>query len=217
MLTHLLLQPVLVELAVLISDTDTLTQAINLYLDGATVEFARGVTTPPITTYRFYKELDARGIDRRGKISQRKEVPKGTLMRCKSCDREKPTDAFSKHSQSKGGYDVSRCKACKKAKQDWSKTPLEKRIYNRTKSRAQKKGIPFELELSDIVLPEVCPVFKKPFIYGDHSWTYSIDRIVPELGYISGNIMIISNKANMMKSAATVDEIRLLYEWVQTL
>ena len=189
-------------------------RAIAKYLEGSTVEEARGITAPPITTYMFYKGLDAHGINYRGKVSRKSEVPAGSMLECKSCQVHKPTDAFSKQPSCKTGYDVSRCKTCKKSKVDWALVPIENRMLNRTKARAQRKGLPFNLEISDIVLPERCPVFDKPFIYGDHLWTYSIDRLVPDTGYVRGNIMIISNKANMMKSTATTDEIGLLHKWM---
>ena len=36
----------------------------------------------------------------------------------------------------------------------------------------------------------------------------SLDRIVPELGYVKGNIRVISNRANHLKSDATLEEHR---------
>ncbi len=42
----------------------------------------------------------------------------------------------------------------------------------------------------------------------------SVDRIVPEKGYVPGNIQIISNKANMMKNSASLDELMKFAEWV---
>jgi len=34
-----------------------------------------------------------------------------------------------------------------------------------------------------------------------------IDRIIPELGYVEGNVMIISRRANVIKNDATADEL----------
>lgn len=140
---------------------------------------------------------------------------------CKTCKEEKPFGAFSIHLQCLLGIDISRCKECKKSfsksANQWAIKSIESKILNRVKTRAKEKGIPFNLELCDIVIPDVCPVFKVPFIYGDHSWTYSLDRIKPELGYVKGNVVIISNKANMMKNTATTEDIRMLYEWMLTL
>ena len=129
---------------------------------------------------------------------------------CKTCNKHRPESDFSKHKHCVGGFDTSRCKPCKKAKADWSKVPIERRIYNRAKSRAKQKGREFDLDLSDIILPEVCPVLGKPFVYGDPDWTYSIDRIDSNKGYIKGNINIVSNRANMLKNNATAEELKLI-------
>lgn len=196
------------------SDLD---RAIALYLEGSTVEQARGITSPPITTYSFYKRLNELGHAQRGKVSRRKVVPPDTLLTCLCCNKERPASDFSKHRYTKCGYDLGRCKACKKSKNDWSKVTPEKKIFNRAKYRASVKGIEFTITLEDIQLPTHCPVFKRPFIYGDHLWTYSIDRLDSSKGYVPGNIAIISNKANMMKSTATAEEVGQLYEWLRGL
>lgn len=196
---------------------ELLDEAVRLYLNGSTVEHARGVKTPPFTTYKFYKELELRGITPRGRVSKRSEVSEDTLLSCKNCDQTKTAKSFSKSPETLTGYDTSRCLLCKKSKIDWGAIPIENKIFNRTKARAKRKGIYFNIAIEDIVLPEKCPVFDKPFIYGDHLWTYSIDRIEPEKGYIKGNIAIISNKANMMKSTASKEEILKLYLWLDNL
>jgi len=42
----------------------------------------------------------------------------------------------------------------------------------------------------------------------------SLDRIIPNLGYIKGNIMFISHRANTIKNNLTLDEMKLLlYNW----
>ena len=44
----------------------------------------------------------------------------------------------------------------------------------------------------------------------------SLDRFIPEDGYIKGNVVWISGKANSMKSDASIEEVRLLYEWMNS-
>lgn len=88
-------------------------------------------------------------------------------------------------------------------------------MYNRVKARAKKYNLEFNLELSDIVLPEVCPVFNHPFIYGDVDWTYSIDRRDCSKGYVKGNIFIISNKANRIKNNASLEDLELLVKYLR--
>lgn len=88
------------------------------------------------------------------------------------------------------------------------------------RNRARKKSIPFTIRKEDIVIPEYCPVLgiKLARNFGepgpaDHS--PSVDRILPELGYIPGNIVVISNRANRIKSNATVEELAKVTAWLQ--
>lgn len=45
----------------------------------------------------------------------------------------------------------------------------------------------------------------------------SIDRIIPEKGYVPGNIIVVSMKANQIKSNATPDEIIKVGKFYQNL
>lgn len=108
---------------------------------------------------------------------------------------------------------------------EYFKTKMRKwRIKNRewfmwssARIRAKKKGIPFNIEIEDIVIPEECPVLgikleRNNFVIKDNS--PSLDRITPELGYVKGNIWVISQKANTMKSNATSEELKKFATWV---
>jgi hypothetical protein len=67
-----------------------------------------------------------------------------------------------------------------------------------------------------MIAPKVCPVFGKKFEGkgGFSPWARSIDRIDPKLGYVRGNVQIISNRANYMKRDATPEELILFAKWV---
>jgi hypothetical protein len=86
-----------------------------------------------------------------------------------------------------------------------------KYMISRAKARAKSKNIPFDLCFDDIVIPEQCPILGIPFEVsngkGPSPSSPSLDRIVPELGYVKDNIMVISMRANQIKTNATADEI----------
>ncbi|MCX6960368.1 MAG: hypothetical protein NTW91_08860 [Verrucomicrobia bacterium] len=44
----------------------------------------------------------------------------------------------------------------------------------------------------------------------------SLDRVIPALGYVKGNVMIVSLLANTMKNEASPEEMILFAEWVIT-
>ena len=75
------------------------------------------------------------------------------------------------------------------------------------KLRSKQKNIPFDLTIDDIIIPEVCPIMGTKFDRADKKTAPSIDRIVPELGYIKGNIQVISTLANQMKWNSTKEEL----------
>lgn len=90
-------------------------------------------------------------------------------------------------------------------------------IFSRTKSRAKKLNIKFNLTIEDIVIPKICPVLGIEIIpssngskRGPRPNSPSIDRIEPSKGYVKGNIRIISNRANTLKCDATVSELELI-------
>ena len=45
----------------------------------------------------------------------------------------------------------------------------------------------------------------------------SMDRIDPKKGYVEGNVVWISNKANTIKSDSTVKELEKILSWYKTI
>lgn len=67
------------------------------------------------------------------------------------------------------------------------------------------------------IAPDKCPVFQVPFTErgtGFNKWSPSIDKINPKLGYIRGNIQVISFLANCMKRDATSEQLKQFADWV---
>ena len=86
------------------------------------------------------------------------------------------------------------------------------------KGRAKKLGLEFNLTIEDIIIPEFCPVLgiKLKQSFGNLSdASPSLDRIVPELGYVKGNVKVISNRANTIKNNATLSELEKIAEYVR--
>lgn len=82
------------------------------------------------------------------------------------------------------------------------------RLLWAARKRAKEKGLDFDIEESDIVIPTHCPILGIPLVLtrprgNSRRDIASLDRIVPEKGYIKGNIEVISWLANTMKNNAT--------------
>ena len=90
-------------------------------------------------------------------------------------------------------------------------------MFRAAKARAKNQGVPFDIEISDIVIPETCPILLVPLSVGNKIVSInspSLDKIIPELGYVKGNIQVISYKANLMKSNANPDQLVLFAKWI---
>lgn len=86
--------------------------------------------------------------------------------------------------------------------------------------RAAKSGVPFSITLDDIVIPARCPALNIPLRVGTGrgGQTFqspTLDRVVPELGYTPGNVMVISHRANTIKSSASPHELALVLCFVR--
>lgn len=89
----------------------------------------------------------------------------------------------------------------------------EKRLLWAAKKRSKEQNIPFNIDISDIVIPEVCPYLKIPLTTNarrgcSRESVVSLDKIIPELGYVKGNVEVISHLANTMKSNATKEQLK---------
>lgn len=85
------------------------------------------------------------------------------------------------------------------------------------KRRARKAGVPYTITEDDITISSHCPILGVEMRRGSREYAPSLDRINPSLGYVPGNVVVISNRANRIKNDATVDEIRLLLDWLESL
>ena len=93
------------------------------------------------------------------------------------------------------------------------------RMIVHAKFRAKKRGIPFDLTLESLgEMPLHCPALGIPLIVGGpRDNRPQIDRIVPSVGYVRGNVAIVSARANRIKNDGTLRELLLLTQWLQSL
>ena len=90
-------------------------------------------------------------------------------------------------------------------------------VLKTAKTRSEALGIPFDLEVDDLVIPELCPVFGTPLIWTDKitNDTPSLDRYIPSKGYVKGNVVFMSFKANRLKSNASLQDLEKIVEWMR--
>lgn len=101
---------------------------------------------------------------------------------------------------------------CRECNPSVYKTP-EYYLLGNAKYRAKKAGLPCSITLADIVIPDRCPLLDIPIIIGKDDFSPnspSLDRLICEKGYVPGNILVISRRANTIKHNASLDELMLL-------
>lgn len=99
------------------------------------------------------------------------------------------------------------------------------RQFHARRQRANSAGIPFTIDFDSLEKPEFCPVLGVKLNYGcsptiDGKQTRdpnkaSIDKMLPELGYVPGNVFIISWKANKLKSDMTIDQLEKILDYMK--
>lgn len=90
-------------------------------------------------------------------------------------------------------------------------------VLKSAKERSKKKGVMFYITRADVGdIPDTCPILgirlernigKSAGHRGPTDNSPSLDRIIPEYGYVPGNVRWISHRANKIKQDATADEI----------
>lgn len=87
-------------------------------------------------------------------------------------------------------------------------------IFTRKRNSCRPRGIKFTITFAELDFPDVCPVLGLRLSYAKPRGSKNrveenaptFDRIDPSKGYISGNVLIVSWRANRIKNDGTPDE-----------
>jgi len=101
-----------------------------------------------------------------------------------------------------------------------------KRLLQTAKARAKQRDLVFNITEADLMpLPTRCPVLNIELQYGGlrgknlrsrDKWALaSLDRRDNSKGYVPGNVLVISLRANMLKSDGTAADHRAIAEWME--
>lgn len=152
----------------------------------------------------------------------RKLKPQG-LRNCSGCSTTLPLTAFW---SSRTGHQTY-CKTCsvRHRKTNYVRhrdANPSIRILAAARDRAAKRGIDFSLTLKDIVVPLTCPVlgiplFVKTGTHGGKDNSPSLDRIDNDAGYVPGNVIVVSWRANRLKNNSTPNELRRIADFYENL
>jgi hypothetical protein len=90
----------------------------------------------------------------------------------------------------------------------------ERSLWERARKRASDYGLPFSLAKDSVAVPASCPALGVPLRFCGHRSLHSpsLDRIIPQRGYVPDNVRVISDRANRLKSNRSLDQLRALAE-----
>ncbi len=153
--------------------------------------------------------------------AQRKPIVDGK-MRCSRCREWKAIGddgEFNRSSARACGYQ-SRCRDCDHLVQRATREKNHReQMVKAARRRAREQGLPFDLTVFDIIIPDVCPVLGLALAMGEgrtRDNSPSLDKIDPAKGYVRGNVQVISDLANRMKQNANPEQLLAFSAWVQS-
>lgn len=168
------------------------------------------------------------------------------MIQCNTCKLEHPKENFWKQKNKTSGY-FGECKSCAKNRNnEWhtknrpyataKNTHItrkirmqnpEKYLLKNIRGRAKERGLEFSLKLEDIKIPEFCPVLGIKLEMGlgkgvgmgiaEMDKRPSFDRIDNSKGYTPENIIVVSYRANRLKSDASAAELKKVSEFYSRL
>ena len=105
-----------------------------------------------------------------------------------------------------------------------SKSLHIKKFYYNARSRALRDKLPFDItiEYLETIATDECPIFGIQFAWGISGMGKgktkencpTLDRILPEKGYVLGNVAFISYRANRIKDNGTMQEHYKIADWI---
>ena len=150
---------------------------------------------------------------------------------CIHCNCDHPIEDMVKDASGKDGY-KRQCKAClrklntARIDQDRDRHNATRREKKRTdpriimvqgaRTRAKKHGLPCDILVEDLYVPTHCPALGIPLVVNVGRVGYdspTLDKIVPSLGYVKGNVVVVSHLANRIKSNATNEQLRQVADY----
>lgn len=154
------------------------------------------------------------------KAAARYRANKDRYRAAAKAHRARDADVINKRSRDKYAIDPEYKDKKKTRAMDWITRNYRSWLLRQVKLRAKKCGIPFDLTIDDIVIPEFCPVLGLKLERGVGSscdTSPTVDRIIASKGYVKGNVAVMSRKANSMKGGASAAEHRRIAEWMESM
>ena len=148
---------------------------------------------------------------------------------CTACKKKIKQKNFRKIKRSNWIGFYPQCKSCENSlmKVKYSQNPIPQMLSN-AKIRAKQKSVDFNITFEYLkkIFPQdnKCPVIGVDFQFGyknldkkNTDFAPSLDRIVPEKGYVEGNVIVVCNIVNRVKSDSTIKILEKVFKFYKKL
>ena len=151
-----------------------------------------------------------------------------TILKCRGCLEEHPREFFPLRADKSGDVRRPYCPTCinsinRSRYKAYKRTSPFKHRLVRARTRAKHLGLPFDLDENYLkeIWTGVCPalgiVIDIALAGREDDQAAELDRIVPSKGYIKGNVVFLSRRANRIKNDARPEELRSIANWLESL
>ncbi len=166
--------------------------------------------------------LTRKGLKPNGTVPKPINKPINEKSICTKCNQEKSLDYFQvirrgKPNQSRLGY----CDTCRRQQlnKNLNSSPekILKDMFNRLLLRCKKNNIKIDIDFEyfsniRILQNNKCFYSEKELILtrgkGINPYTLTVDKVIPEKGYVKGNIVLCSKRFNSIKNDMSLEEMR---------
>lgn len=155
-----------------------------------------------------------------------------TQKRCSSCRRTKPTRLFVRSRNARDGLGHC-CSACYRKQQNarreqhkaegpWHLWAID--VSRGARHRAKKSGVPCTISVGWLIdflaggaLCAYCGVACRPGSRHEVATSITLDRLIPDLGYVPSNLVLACHRCNRKKGSLTLEEMRFFLTKVPAL
>ncbi len=151
------------------------------------------------------------------------------MIKCNSCNLEKEETEFSIRNDGKNiGKYRKTCKNCKNINQrkNYKKYKKNNPFLSRhvkLKASCKQRNIPYNLD--EVYLKQIwtgfCPITGDELVWTTGHEERSmpnaaeLDRFIPSLGYIKGNVSWVSRRMNNLKGDGTIEDLEKILKWMK--
>lgn len=202
---------------------------ITLFQKGATYkEIARTLNLDNTTVSKYLKQEGCVSRFSSGSPEIRQD---GTIT-CDRCGETKDKAEFERKDYRHGGrlYISNVCNTCTRGvRKKYLNKDVNTRLrhaYSKKKSRSVAAGIEFSISLEEFIAQfhnqhGLCFYTDVPLTWKvgrgvntDNQTRLSVDRVIPEKGYVSNNFVFCAKRVNMAKNDFSIEEIKVwMPEW----